>query len=81
MAPIVYTDDDSMMDQKQLFFEASVLHRIPPELLVQSSSSTRYLQSFPNGMRLLFLFIFKIVFYLSKNEAYICCTCGSISRI
>lgn len=49
MAPVVYTDDDNRMDQKELYFEASVLHRIPAELLVQSSSSTPYCQSFPNG--------------------------------
>lgn len=49
MAPVVYSEDDTTMVQKELFFEASVLHKIPPELLVQSSSSTSYLQSFPNG--------------------------------
>lgn len=48
MAPVVCSDDNSSTDHKHLLFEASILHRIPPELFIQSSS-TRYLQSFPNG--------------------------------
>lgn len=75
MAPVVYSEDDTSMVQKELFFEASVLHKIPPELLVQSSSSTSYLQSFPNGeliytVSFFFTFSFQCLLNMDVSRSY-----------